>query len=179
MFTFNDWMADFDRFITEDQNQTHLFELSLTKTLGIVSDKSFGIVSGGSPENDQLLLVAIQKAGYTPYVISGEFVYPSKKDDNKEKRVADTTFLVVGTDKSADAALLRKFLFRQADKFEQKSFAYKACTNQKLYAVGVSDDAWPGRHILSTLGTYTPENFVTLISKFKGEHYVFGELHHS
>lgn len=171
------WTCGFAQFVKEDSTTSRLFEASITRVLKPIKDKSFGIITGGDEDANKLLEVALAKAGYTALRLDGEFVKPAKKKDDDDIHTPDASLVVIGTNKEEDVATLRKFLFRNAERFGQQTFAFKPAKKTNLFVVGVSDEVYPGRHIAKPLGTYSPDTFLSLLQAFKGDHYVFGSLH--
>lgn len=152
--------------------QTFITEASLLKTLEMLNGKSFGIVSGGNEDNNKLLKIAATKMGYTLFDLTGEVVEPAKKKGEEETRIPDTSFVVVGGEKTQPGDM-RKFLFHQAERFGQKSFLFKPANKEKVYVIGSSEQAWPGRGQVAPLGEYKPGKFLAFVKKYKGDKFEF------
>ena len=152
-----------------------LIEASLAKTLQVLDDRSFGIITGGDVDSDKLLGAAVAKAKYGTLHLIGEFVRPSKEKDKEPTRTPDSSFVVIGGEKT-DPLDLRKFLFNQADKFNRPSFMFKAAKHPKILVIGVDEEAWPGRNTAAKLGEYSNQKFVHFVKKWKGSHYEFLSL---
>ena len=153
----------------------YLNEANALRLLDDLDGRTFGIINGGKSESEgQPLRALLNNLGYNLIWIEGMFKIPAE-GEKKAKQVDDLSYVVIAPE-DADAKDFSRALFRLAVRFKYPNFLIKPDGQSRVFVVGAEEHKWPGLKMTRPFAEYTPTRFVSIIEKYKGDKYTFGEL---